>query len=72
MKDRNQEQSELTLILRNPVARAVRHALNSQRAHLATSSVLTGALLLAVSTASAQEGVLEEITVTAQKREQNW
>jgi outer membrane receptor protein involved in Fe transport len=71
MKDRNQEQSELTLILRNPVARAVRHALNSQRAHLATSSVLTGALLLAVSTASAQEGVLEEITVTAQKREQN-
>jgi outer membrane receptor protein involved in Fe transport len=33
--------------------------------------VLTGALLLAAGTASAQEGVLEEVTVTAQKREQS-
>jgi outer membrane receptor protein involved in Fe transport len=71
MNDYHHKQSDLTLVLRNPIARAVRHALHSQGKHLTTCSVLTGALLLAAGTASAQEGVLEEVTVTAQKREQS-
>jgi len=71
MKNSHKGQSGLRLILRDPVSRAVRHALNSHPTHLTTTSVLTGALLLAAGAASAQEGVLEEITVTAQKREQN-
>lgn len=69
MKNQKHTHPEFTIIPRNPVARAVRHALNHRGTHLAVSSVMVGALLLASNTASAQ--VLEEVIVTAQKREQN-
>ncbi len=68
MKNQRQQRPELEMLTRNPVAGSVRHALNLQSARTAASSVLTGALLLATP-AAAQE--LEEVIVTAQKREQN-
>lgn len=69
MKNYLQEHSSLTIIPRNPVARAIRQALAHRGTQLAASSVMVGALLLASGPVTAQE--LEEVIVTAQKREQN-
>ncbi len=71
MKNHKQPHSELTIILRNPVARAIRQALDHRGTNLAASSVMIGALLLASNTVTAQDLTLEEVIVTAQKREQN-
>jgi len=71
MKDHLQAPSNLTIIQRNPVARAIRQALNHRGTQLAASSVMAGALLLASGPATAQDLTLEEVIVTAQKREQN-
>jgi len=71
MKNQKQGNPDLTLILRNPVARAIRQALDHSSPNLAASSMMIGALLLASNPAMAQDQVLEEIIVTAQKREQN-
>ncbi len=71
MKKYKQQQSTLTVIPRNPVARAIRQALDHRSKNFAASSVMVGALLLASSPVTADELVLEEVIVTAQKREQN-
>ena len=71
MKKHKQQQSTLTVIPRNPVARAIRQALDHRSNNFAASSVMVGALLLASSPVTADELVLEEVIVTAQKREQN-
>lgn len=71
MKNHEHTHPEFSIIHRNPVARAIRQALNDRGSHLAASSMLIGALLLASNTATAQDLVLEEVIVTAQKREQN-
>ncbi len=61
----------------NPIALGIRHALSQRRASLIVTTALTGSLFV-MSTAAGQEvgvnetgRVLEEIIVTAQKREQN-
>lgn len=61
----------------NPIALGIRHALSQRRVSLVAATVLTGSLFV-MSTAAGQEAgvnetgrVLEEIVVTAQKREQN-
>ena len=69
MRNHKKKQSEVAFIARNPIARAVRQALNPRCTSLAASSMMIGALLLASGPVTAQE--LEEVIVTAQKREQN-
>ena len=54
----------------NPIARAVREVVYRNRTAAIASSILTGSMALGGS-ALAQEGVIEEIIVTSQKREQN-
>ena len=72
MKNHPQEHPEYTIIPRTPLARAVRLALDHRGTNLAASTVMVGALLLASTPVAAQDELtLEEVIVTAQKREQN-